>query len=330
MESMNDREKSLIRQWGRGLDSEITLRYTTSGHSMDESFKAFAHQMAELAPGIRLKKDGDAVVDRPTLFVGNHVAYQALPLDRELEPFLAVLGDGDALADRTAPNVQARLTGLKAPALVKVYITPHCPFCPATVSILLGLAACSDQVWVTVVDGELFPDAAQNDGIHSAPTVILDDRFRWTGSVDAGELVTLMLDRDPASLGAEALKGMIEDGNAEGVARMMAERGKIFPAFIELLNHPRWSVRLGAMVAFETLAEDHAVLAGEVLEPLVAVFADVDDMVKGDLLHVIGESGNEAALPFLRTVAAGDYDEEVRSAADEAIEKLNALATGDG
>jgi glutaredoxin len=330
MESMNDREKTLIRQWGRGIDGEITLRYATSGHSLDESFKTFACQMAELAPGIRLKKDGDAVVDRPTLFVGSHVAYQALPLDRELEPFLTFLGDGDVFADRMIPDVRERLAQLRVPAIIRVYITPHCPFCPATLSTLLGLAACSDQLRLTVVDGELFPDAAQNDGIRSAPTVILDDRFRWTGSVDAGELATLMLDRDPASLGAESLKGMIEDGNAEGVARMMAERGKIFTAFIDLLIHPRWSVRLGAMVAFETLVEDHAVLAAEVLEPLVAVFADVDDMVKGDLIHVIGESGNQAALPFLRTVAAGDCDEEVRSAADEAIEKLKALATGEG
>ncbi|MBC2743827.1 MAG: hypothetical protein HGJ93_12465 [Desulfosarcina sp.] len=52
------------------------------------------------------------------------------------------------------------------------------------------------------------------------------------------------------------------------------------------------------------------------------VFAGVDDMVKGDLLHVLGESGNKAALPFLATVATGDYDEEVQSAAGEAIEKL--------
>jgi HEAT repeat protein len=96
----------------------------------------------------------------------------------------------------------------------------------------------------------------------------------------------------------------------------------IFDSFIELLIHPRWSVRLGAMVSFESLVEIDSQLAEGVVKPLVAIFADVDDMVKGDLLHVIGESKNQAALPFLATVAAGDYDEEVRSAADEAMEKL--------
>jgi len=317
-----DKEKEQIRQWGREVDGDRTIRYTTTGHSMDEPFKAFAELVTELAPNVRLKKDGDASVSLPTLFVGRHVAYQALPLDRELALFLDVLGDGDAFADQIAPNVRQRLSQLRAPALVKVYITPHCPFCPTAVSILLGLAACSDQVRVTVIDGELFLEAAQNDRISAAPTVILDDQFRWTGSLDAGELVTLMLDRDPADLGAEALKGMIEDGNAEGVAGMMAECQKMFPAFIELLIHPRWSVRLGAMVVFESLVEIDLGLAALVHEPLVAVFADVDDMVKGDLLHVLGESGNKAALPFLRTVVTGAYDDEVQSAADEAIEKI--------
>ena len=322
MAAVTDIDKERIRRWGRGLDGDITLRYATTGHAMDERFKSFVDQMADLTPRLRVKKDGDAMVSLPTLFIGSHVGYQALPLDRELEPFLAVLGDGRAFADRIDPETRQRLQQLRAPALIKVYITPHCPFCPATVSILLGLAACSDQVRVTVIDGEMFVEAAQKDRVSAAPTVILDDRFRWTGSVDAGELVTLMLDRDPVDLGPDALRGMIEAGNAEGVAGMMAERGVIFPAFIQLLIHPRWSVRLGAMVSFETLAESDPGLAGEVVEPLVAVFGDVDDGVKGDLIHLLGESGNRAALPFLETVAGGDYDDEVQAAAEEAIEKL--------
>ena len=322
MEAVTDNDKERIRRWGRGLNSDITLRYATTGHAMDERFKAFVDQMGDLVPRVRAKKDGDAMVSLPSLFVGSHVGYQALPVDRELEPFLAVLGNGSVFADRITPDHRQRLAQLETPAWVKVYITPHCPFCPATVSILLGLTACSDQVRVTVIDGELFPDAAQQDHVSAAPTVILDDRFRWTGSVDAGELVTLMLDRDPADLGPDALRGMIEDGNAEGVARMMGDRGVIFPSFIDLLIHPRWSVRLGAMVSFETLAESNPGLAGGVVEPLVAVFADADDMVKGDLIHVLGESGNRAALLFLENVASGDYDDEVQSAAAEAIEKL--------
>lgn len=322
MTGFTDAEKELIGKWATSLDGQVTLRYATAGHSLDESFNTYIDQITELTTDVRKKKDGDVVVDRPTIFVDNDIAYQALPSDRELDPFLRSLRNRDAFVKQIPGDVREKLKLLHVPALVKVYITSHCPFCPATVSTLLGLCMVSDQVRLTVIDGELFVDAAQKDRVTAAPTVILDDQFRWTGSVDAGELVTMMLDRDPANLGAEALKGMIEDGNAQGVADMMRERGKIFSSFLELLAHPRWSVRLGAMVAFETLAEEDPPLAGQIINPLMEIFPDVDDMVKGDLLHVMGESGNESALSFLKEISQGKFDEEVRTAANEAIEKL--------
>lgn len=325
-ERITEQVTNRIRQWGREQDADISLRYATTGDSMDEAFKDFAQMMADLAPWVKAKRDGDAPVALPSLFVGSRVTYQALPHDQELEPFLAVLADTRAFSDRIPADVRERLAKLTLPALLKIYVTPFCPHCPHVVSLLLGLAAVSELVRVTIIDGELFPDAAGKDRVSAAPTVILDDRFRWTGSVDIAELVTLMLDRDPASLGVDALRSMIEEGNAEGVARMMSQRGKIFDAFVDLLAHPRWSVRLGAMVAFESLVELDADLARGIVEPLIALFEKVDAMVKGDLLHVLGESGSQTALPFIEGVAAGYDDEEVKEAACEAIEKLQESA----
>lgn len=323
MKTIPDSEQERIRKWAEKMDHDVTLRYATADHPMDDTIKAFANQLAELAPRVQLKKDGDALVSLPSLFVGPHMIYQALPLNRELEPFLTALGDGGIFAGQLSKDVREKLVRLEVPAMTKVYITPHCPFCPMVVSQLLGLAAASERVRLSVIDGELFPDVAVKDRVSAAPTIILDDQFRWTGSVDANELVTMMLERDPAGLGADALQGLIEDGDAQGVAQMMVDNGTLFPAFFKLLTHPRWSVRLGAMVTFETLVEMDPRLAGQVADPVICSFGGVDDMVKGDLLHVIGESGNPAALPFLKTVASDAEDEEVRAAAIEAIEKLN-------
>jgi glutaredoxin len=323
MKTIPDSEAERIRKWAEKMDHDVTLRYATADHPMDDMIKAFANQLAELAPRVQLKKDGDALVSLPSLFVGPHMIYQALPLNRELEPFLTALGDGGTFAGQLSRDVREKLDGLEVPAMTKVYITPHCPFCPTVVSLLLGLAAASDRVRLSVIDGELFPDVAEKDHVSAAPTIILDDQFRWTGSVDANELVAMMLTRDPAGLGADALQGLIEDGDAEGVAQMMVDNGKLFSAFFKLLTHPRWSVRLGAMVAFETLAELDPRLAGQIVDPIINCFRDVDDMVKGDLLHVVGESGNPEAMPFLKSVVSQAGDEEVRAAAIEAIEKLN-------
>jgi glutaredoxin len=322
MTTITDDDKKRFRQWGSRLEGAVTLRYATTGHSSDQAFKAFVEQVSQLAPNVQLKKDGEPAVALPAVFIGRQVTYHALPLDRELEPFLSALGDTHVFKERVPPEVRDRLFQLRVPALIKIYITPHCPFCPATVSALLGLTAYSAQIRLTIIDAALFVDAAQLDHIKAAPTVILDNQFRWTGRVDIAEVVTLMLERDPVNLSADALKGMIEDGNAVGVAGMMAERQMIFPAFIELLAHPRWPVRLGAMVAFESLVEIEPELAAQVVEPLKTVFTDADHTVKGDLLYVLGASGNRAVLPFLLQVRDGEIDREVRSAADEAVDTL--------
>jgi hypothetical protein len=57
-----DNDKAKIRQWGRGLDGDITLRYATTGQAMDEAFKSFVDQLTDLVPRVRSKKDGDAMV----------------------------------------------------------------------------------------------------------------------------------------------------------------------------------------------------------------------------------------------------------------------------
>ena len=48
MAATTDSEKTRIRQWGRGLDGDITLRYATTSHAMDERFTTFVDQVVDL------------------------------------------------------------------------------------------------------------------------------------------------------------------------------------------------------------------------------------------------------------------------------------------
>jgi hypothetical protein len=329
MHAPSDAAKRIMRTWAASLDADVVLRYATTGHAADPAFMAFIDQLAGLSPRITPKKDPDAQVERPTLFAGARVAYQALPDERELEPFLGCLTGSQGFVDGIDRTIREALGRLQMPAPVTVFITPGCPYCPSVVASLLGLAALNENVRLTVIDGALFADAVGAHRITAAPTVILDDQLRWTGPLNMAEVVAMMLDRDPVNLSAGALKGMLENGAADAVARMMADRQRIFPAFIELLLHPRWSVRLGAMVAFESVVETAPALAGEVTRPLMAAYPDLDDTIKGDLLYVLGVSGRREVLPFLNTIAETVADAELRSAAEEAIASLTQLPHGE-
>jgi hypothetical protein len=153
--------------------------------------------------------------------------------------------------------------------------------------------------------------------------VILDGQYRWGGSFTLEEVVEMAANRDPSRLGAEALISLIEDGSAPRLAEMMLVAGSLFPAFIDLLTHDKWPVRLGAMVAFEYLVDEDPALAAGVAKPIWDRFEKVDEPTKGDILHILAQTGRKEWIPRIQAIADGTAGEELREAAAEAVEALS-------
>ena len=167
-----------------------------------------------------------------------------------------------------------------------------------------------------------FPELAEKENIQSVPTLILEDRFRWTGSIRITEILDVMANRDASMLGPVSLEMMITQGKAGELAEMMLAKEQIFPAFYEVLTHPKWPVRLGAMVVMEELIQNNLPLAAQSLKPLWDRFKKVDNRVKGDLLYIFGQMKQTDMAPRLQAILNGDYTAEVQEAAQEALDKI--------
>ena len=298
------------------LDKEITIRLRESGHEASAAMAAFCEEMAALVPGIRLTRDKDDMQRTPTIEVTESIAYSGVPSGTEFGPFvelLSAVGAGSLSAEGISP------AAITTPAKLSLYVSSMCPHCPGMFRQVFPLSLANSNLKLSIIDGPAFPELAEADGVRSLPTLIVDHRFRWTASVNTDELLQVISSRDPAELGAEALKGMIQDSNAYGLSEMMISQGKIFPAFVELLVHPEFSIRLGAMAAIEDVADRAKSIAGQAVTPLMEQFPRVDDTIKGDILYVIGACGDETAVPFLTSVAASCQDGELKEAAEEAL-----------
>lgn len=320
---MTSREETTIKEWSRTLNSEIIIGLTLTLDERSRAFQDFCKQLSRLVPKVRIKTQDESDSAFPEIRIEN-VRYRAIPSGKELMPFLALFSSKSDRIRNLPDSISKQLATMEIPALLKIYVTPHCPFCPVTVQQLLMLAAANTLVRLTVIDGALFPESAQSDNVQSAPTVILDNQFRWTGSIDIEEVVDMILNRDPSRLSAASLRDMFNDGNALRVAHMMLDSGKLIPAFLELLVHDKWPVRLAAMVAFETLAEKNTILAAQVNEFLWETFPGAEDTVKGDILFLMGKSGDTDIIPKLETILTGDYPEDLKEAAGEALAELTA------
>jgi len=317
-----DLEQKHLLKLNTELSREITIGLVDSGHSHSQVFHEFCDGLAALAPKIRITREDGSPQQPPQILIGGGLRYQALPTGLEMQPFIEALAALDSKSLQITEPLRDRLKQNELPATLIAFISPQCTFCPQVISQLIPLSMAKAGVQLIVIDGTLFPELAQQHRIKSVPTILLDEQFRWTGSVPIDEIVDAISTRDPALLGATSLESILKDGQASHLAALMLDAQLIFPAFYDLLTHAKWPVRLGAMVVIEEIAQEAPGVASEAIDPLRARFEGVSDQIKGDILYLFGEIGDLRAIQYLEEVIAGEFDAEVKEAAMEALEKM--------
>jgi len=312
-------DETIISEWARQTENPRSIRIFLSQDNRSENFREFADWMETLAPAVRIGTEYEADDSLPEIRIQPNITYQAVPQGHELKPFLEILSGLTKEAQARHLADTDVLEKISMPAILKVYISPECPFCPQTVQSLASLAMHQEMIHLVIIDGAMFSEKAAADKVSSVPTVFLDDQFRWTGNVQLPELIDILVNRDPTQLSSETLKQILYDGKASDLAKMMADWGKVFPGIYSLLTHTEWPVRLGAMATVEYLGEHRQDLIADVVNALWEEFEELDEPVKADILYLFGETAHPEARPKIESVLAGDYSDLAKEAANEAM-----------
>jgi hypothetical protein len=315
-------EKKRIQEWNSDLCGDIQISLLITEDKRSGEFDEFCENLKRLSPKTHIVREKGQPQEIPAIRIGSILTYHAIPLGMELEPFLEILSFYDKGFPPIPGSIQRHLEKLQIPTTLNLYISQQCPVCPGTVRQIIPLALVNEFIQLTITDCTLFPEIAQSNRIQSVPTVVLDEHFRWTGPLQLEELVNVIINRDPATLGTSYLERMLEEGGALHIAAMMVDRQQIPPVFIDLLTHEKWGIRLGAMTAMEEIAENNQELAAQVVDPLWERFDDAEDTIKGDILYILGKSGNHRIEPRLQMILSGQYDPQIKEAAKEALETI--------
>ena len=310
----------LIDEWQARLPKPVTIWLRETEDARSAQFQTFGELLSRHAPKVQILSE--KAEGLPALIPGNLWHYHLVPEGAEFKPFLELVamihqGPGD-LPRLDIPAIKA----LKWPSHIKMYVTNYCPHCREAVTRIMPLPLFNPLIHISIIDGALFPDLAAADKVRSVPTMICNDRFRWTGPVRMAELMGVMTVQDPSQLGMETFKRMIQEGQTDRLADMMLESNRISAGFIEALMHADFQTRLGAMVVFEDIAERRPELARKALEPIGDKLEGADESVRGDMIYLIGKAGDpgwSARLEGWRTPVSSA---EFRGIVDEAIENL--------
>jgi len=320
---LSQADEKLVVRHKEILSKPIRIRLVQTDDDAGMQMKWFCDELQKLLPGITVKRE-PADDEPPGIHVSDNIHFIMVPKGEYLEIFLLSLLGHDALAGQDmgidADELNRRVS---LPVVLKMYVTENCPFCRKTLPKGLFLAgAAPTKIDFRIIDAVMFPALAADDNIRSAPTTLMDERFRWSGDFDMAEVVEMMAGRDPVQLGHETLKKMISDGGAEAAAALMDEYNTVIPAFTRLLAAEKWTERLGAMVAFEYLAEKNPEIAQKAIDGLWESFDAYDTAIMGDVLHLFGVLNQEVQIPRIQSVLDGQYPESVKKVAGEVLEAL--------
>ncbi len=313
-------DETQLRNARREVSDGTVLRLMVTPDVRSLELAQFCERVAAILPQVSIAREEGSEQEHPLIRLPNGVRYQGPPRGNEVPPFI------DALTGRIPPlsgRFRERLDAAALhPAELELFVAPPCTFCPGMVRELMPLSAANHRIQLTIIDASLFTEMAESRGIRAVPALVLDGQFRWTGSCVIEELIDLLITRDPASMGPAATEMLLREGAAPRLARMMADRNRIFPALIELLSHPQWPVRLGAMVAVEELYALAPALGRKVIDAAWNRFDAVSDQAKGDFLFLCTEVGESADVPRIKAMLQREVSIDVRQAAEEALEKL--------
>lgn len=318
---MTPSEIRQISDWASSQTKTHVLFMADTSHPEQPAFVAFASKLSRTAPCIRITSS-DRQRQIPTLFISDNIGVSALPLGKELTPFLEAL---TCLADPLPlpETIQTQLEQISRPCHLTLFIAAQCPHCPDMVRRLIPLAVLCKHIFLDIIDGSLFPEMAEKHRVLSVPCLMLETDFRWTGHVDTGEILTQILDQDPSRLSAKTFRQILEQGEADWISRRMIQSDSLFPGFLDLLLHPEWSVRLGAMVVAEHLTENAPDLAARLGPVLMKAFDDVSDVsIQGDIFFILGEVGNQTTSVWIEQKIPGLTHPDLVDAARDALSAI--------
>jgi len=309
------------------MPAALTVRLARNHRPESLALAEFAAAWQRLVPEVAVLSEDIPDTALPGLIIGEKWRFHAVPTGSKLEVLLEILAAVAGSAPALAPELRDRWEKLPLAPELTIFVAPQCPFCPQMVRQLIPLTVTTPAATVTLIDASLFLEVAREQEIKAVPTVIVNGLYRLTGAFQLDELVDLAAKTDPARLPTSVLERMMQEGQAGLVGEMMLAQGRIFANFLPLLWHPEINIRLGAMVALETVGGEQPELVAAILPTLWQEVSRSDTAVQGDLIYLIGEWGEGRWLQALAAARQAAADPDVREALEEALEKIEERAS---
>jgi glutaredoxin-like protein len=201
--SASDAEQ--VRKLFAGMTRDVAVRLYTQKLNCDSCLdtERIIAELSGLSDRIKVetlnaltdtdRREADGVEVVPALIVsdGTHARtrFYGAPSGYEFTSLLTSIVDAGTGGDTLEPATIELLDRLDTDLVIKVFVTPTCPYCPRAAVLAMRMAARSPRVRAEVVEANEFPDISRRYRVQGVPRTVVNDLVFVEGALPESALV---------------------------------------------------------------------------------------------------------------------------------------------
>jgi len=128
------------------------------------------------------------------------VRFYGIPSGYEFSSLIdAIIDVGNGKTD-LREETKKKLSELKTPTHIQVFVTPTCPYCQTAVRIGHKMAVETDLICSDMVEATEFPHLAHKYNVTAVPKTVINDRIFFEGAVPEEQFVEKVIEAQDNSL----------------------------------------------------------------------------------------------------------------------------------
>ncbi len=195
---LSDAQKDVIKKQFDRLTGDVELIVFTQENECQfcKETRELILELGALSPRIKTKvydfvKNGDEdlkynIKRIPAIaIVGKAdygIRYYGMPVGYEFSVIVDDIIDASRGATSLPENIKKKISEIKKPVHIQVFVSPTCPFCPRAARIAHQLAIESDFIRSDVIEMTEFPYLVQRYNVMSVPHIVINEDTAFVGA----------------------------------------------------------------------------------------------------------------------------------------------------
>ncbi len=184
-----------VKEIFKGLASNYTFRAVYNpAHESAEEFRDFLEDVASCSPNLSCSFETsddmrlEFSIEKDASPTG--IVFRGIPGGHEFSSLLLAVLNADGQGKNLPDSVTAaRIAALRSPLHIRTFVSLSCTNCPDVVQALNLISLYNPGIVHETVDGAVFPEEAEANGVQAVPSVFVDGKLVHAGRGTLGALL---------------------------------------------------------------------------------------------------------------------------------------------